>query len=97
MIVCTPSPIVWPLLLLHMTMLAAEGLLLTALARNGRIWSEIYGPTLRYLWRELGALRRLRSHVQRSRRAGVRDYFSVTTLPPRKLLLLWRHRLPTFQ
>lgn len=94
MIVCTPTWLVWPLLLLHAGLLAVEGALLAMLKADFGIWQGIYGPTLCYIVRETGLLRMRRREAQRARVIGLRAWFSPFTWWPRKLVLLWRHGLP---
>lgn len=94
MLICTPTTLMWPLLALHLAMLAAEGALLSLIKREARIWQEIYGPALSGLVRELGKLRARRREVQRTRRVSLRTYFRGFTAVPRKLVLLRRHGFP---
>lgn len=93
MVICTPTWLVWPLLVLHLMALAAEGALLSFLKHDGRIWRRIYGPALAYVWRELGSLRARRREVQRMRRTSLPAYLRAFTATPRKLALL-RYGLP---
>jgi GT2 family glycosyltransferase len=94
MVICTPTFLVWPLLALHLAMLATEGALLSLLKRKARVWRNIYGPTLAYVFRELGPLRARRREAQRMRRTDMRAYLREFTIVPRKLVLLKRHGLP---
>lgn len=94
LVICTPSWLVWLLLALHLTLLATEGMLLTLLKRDRRVWKEIYGPVIDQALRELANLRAQRREVQRTRCIGLRAYFRDFTLIPRKFVLLRRHGLP---
>ena len=59
-----------------------------------RIWTDIYGPTLRFIMRETGALRIRRKGIQRGRRVSLREYLRGFTVVPRKVVLLWRYGVP---
>lgn len=97
MVICTPTWLVWPLLALHLTMLALEGVLLSLLKRDTCVWREIYGAALAGVMREFGALRGHRLLKQRMRRIGARAYLRVFTIIPRKFVLLRQHGMPTMR
>lgn len=95
MVICTPTPLVWPLLALHFMELSVEGAVLALLKRSGRIWREIYGPALGYILRTPASLHALRRAAQQTRRIGLRDYLRGFVLMPRKLVLLCRYGVPS--
>lgn len=95
MVICTPTPLVWPLLALHFVELSVEGAVLALLKRSPRIWREIYGPTLGYILRTPASLHTLRREAQRTRCVGLRDYLRGFVLMPRKLVLLRRYGVPS--
>ena len=97
MVICTPTALVWPLLALHFLALAFEGAGLAALTRNGRVWREIYRPTLGYILRALRHLRALRREAQGTRRIGLRGYMRGFVPIPRKLVLLRRYGVPSLR
>ena len=94
MVVCTPTAMVWPLLALHLGILAAEGATLSLLKRDGRVWRQIYGPALVHVLREISALRSRRGKVQGVRRISLSEYMKVFSPVWRKLGLLRRHGIP---
>ncbi|HET7562435.1 MAG TPA: glycosyltransferase [Rhodanobacteraceae bacterium] len=94
MVICTPTWLVWPMLVLHLAMLSVEGVLLMLLKRNRQVWRNIYGPTLRYGMCGLGSLRMYRQGAQQKRVVGLWAYLRSFTPMPRKFSLLWRHGLP---
>ena len=94
MVVCTPTLLVWPLLALHLGVLAVEGALLSLLKRDGRVWRQIYGPVLGYVACEFGLLRAKRRQVQRVRCIALGAWLRVFVILPRKFVLLLRHGLP---
>lgn len=91
---CTPTPLAWPWLFLHLCWLVLEGLGLSIVKRSRRPWREIYSPALRHAW----SLRRLildtRRTLQSSRSCSLAGYLSAFTLVPRKLALSWRKGMP---
>ncbi|HET9034256.1 MAG TPA: glycosyltransferase [Dokdonella sp.] len=97
MVICTPTLLVWPLVVLHAFVLAIEGVALTLFRMDSRIWREIYAPTLWYVFSDLGRLRKLRQEVQLSRRTTLRKYARCMTLLPRKLAMLLRYGVPTLK
>lgn len=94
LVICTPTPLAWPLLAVHVFLLCLEGVVLAGLRRDARIWRQIYWASLADTLRNLGQLRERRCDVQATRRVGLRDYFGVFVWMPRKLSLLWRHGVP---
>ena len=97
MVICTPTALVWPLLALHFLALAFEGAGLAALTRNGRVWREIYRPTLGYILHAPRRLRALRREAQGARRIGLRGYLRGFVPIPRKLVLLRRYGVPSLR
>lgn len=97
MVICTPTLLAWPLLVLHVIELAIEGALLSFFRMDSRIWSGIYTPTLRYVVGDLDQLRKRRQEVQLARRTSLRRYMRCMTLLPRKLSMLLRYGLPTLK
>ncbi|TAM15980.1 MAG: glycosyltransferase [Rhodanobacter sp.] len=94
MIICTPTALVWPLLVLHFIVLVVEGVILTALKRSRRVWLEIYWPTLGYILRAPVRLRVLRQDAQRVRNISLGRYMKGFSPSWRKVSLLWRHGIP---
>jgi GT2 family glycosyltransferase len=94
MVICTPTFLVWPLLALHLTLLAIEGMLLALFKRDWRVWKEIYGSVLSHVLRDLGSMRAQRRAAQRSRDISLSGYVRAFSPGWRKLSLLWRHGVP---
>lgn len=95
--ILTPGLLMWPLLTLHLALLATEGLALTVLLRTTKPWRSIYGPAITSTFRHRRMLWALRRQVQAGRRVSVAQYFSTTHWWPRKLALLGKHGLPTIR
>ena len=94
MIICTPGVALWLLLPLHLFMLTLEGLVLSLLRRDGRLWREVYAGVWRALWAQRKQLRAQRKNLQSARHATPRVYFSGFVLRLRKLDMLLRHGAP---
>ena len=94
LMVLTPGFIVWPLLALHVAILSLEGFALSLLGMDARPLREIYAPAIVSIYRDRNALLALRRLAQSTRTRDSAGYFRTFRLVPRKLVLLWRHRLP---
>lgn len=93
--VCTPTPLAWPLLALHLVTLALEGMAMTLVKRDPRLWLEVYWQAISLPlrnWRSLVAQRRDSQH---DRQCSLRSYLAVFRWIPWKLILLRRHGFPS--
>lgn len=94
MIICTPSAALWLLLPLHLFMLTLEGLVLSLLRRDARLWREVYAGAWGALWTRRKQLHAQRHAVQSAPHRVPRRYFSGFVLRLRKLDMLLRHGAP---
>ena len=94
LIVCTPAPLLWLLLPLHLIALSVEGAVLSLLRHDARLWREVYAGVWRALRAERHRLRAERIHAQGTRHTTLAAYLRAFTLAPRKLAMLWRYGLP---
>jgi GT2 family glycosyltransferase len=94
LVVLVPGPLAWLLLALHLFLLAAEGVAISALMRTLAPWRGIYGPTFHWTLSHLKMLLSLRRDQQSQRNTGLLRYFATTRWLPQKLRLLRRHGLP---
>lgn len=94
MVICTPTLLVIPLLVLHLLLLVAEGFVLTAVRRDKRIWREVYGHASGDLLRGISKLWMMRRRQQRQRVASLGDFLHCFVLTHRKLGLLCRYGVP---
>lgn len=97
MVVCTPTPLVWPLLAVHCVLLVIEGSLLTLVKHDMRIWCDIYDQSLRYVFCHFRTWYARRRYVQRSRCTSLRIYLRGFVWYLRKLSMLRRYKLPQFK
>lgn len=94
MLICTPGWVVWPLLVLHLTLLHAEGAVVSLLRRDARLWREVYRPILPNIIASRSVWGGLRQRLQESRRTTGRNWWKAFVWVPRKLSLLWRYGIP---
>lgn len=94
---CTPTWLVWPWLVVHLTVLVAEGVLLALIKRDRRLWRDIYQDAILDAWRGRRAIFSLRDQVQGARTARLSGYLRGFTWMPRKPALLLRHGLPALK
>ncbi|WP_394003913.1 glycosyltransferase family 2 protein [Luteimonas sp. WGS1318] len=94
LLVCTPGWAAWPLLMLHLSLLCAEGALISLLRRDARLWREVYRPVPRTVLGSLDRWKALRRRVQSTTCTTPREWWSAFVWLPRKLSLLWRHGVP---
>ncbi len=97
MVICTPTALVWLLLLLHLVALAFEGAAMMVLGWNRTAWREIYGPAIRHACAAPTTLRAQRQQAQSGRRISLRRYLRSFVSLPRKLHLLLRHGVPVIR
>lgn len=94
MLVCTPGGIVWPLLVLHLVLLYAEGVAVSMLRRDARLWREVYRSILPNILASRTEWTALRQRVQAARATTLRNWWRAVVWMPRKLTLLWRYGVP---
>lgn len=87
----------FPLLLLHCFLLVMEGLILSVLSRDGKIWSKIYGKACRGLLSRFKFFIQERSHLRRLHRMNSWLLLRSLSLFPHKLRLLGRHGIPSIK
>lgn len=93
-VACTPSPLLWPWLSLHLLVLLIEAAALCMAKRSFRPWSDIYFAAIREGWRNRAHLLSVRTKLQRLRTCRLRAYVSPYAWFPRKLSLLLAHGFP---
>lgn len=92
--VCTPTCAMWVLLGLHLAILLLEGLVLSAVRLDARIFTEVYANALRALLRDRNRLSLLRRRIQKQRNSSAVAYFRPFIWIPYKLILLFRFGIP---
>ncbi|RDS85292.1 glycosyltransferase family 2 protein [Dyella psychrodurans] len=94
MVVCTPTLLVIPQLMLHILLLIIEGITLTAVRRDARIWHEIYGRVGTSVLRGFSTLWAKRHQEQRLRVVSLHGFLRPFVWMHRKLGLLYRYGMP---
>ncbi len=97
MILCYPGLLACLLVPLHLLLLTTEGVVLSVVKKDWRIWSDIYKSCLKALWSRRWELARLRCEIQKKRTVSSRSFYSVHSIMPHKLTMLMRHGLPTLK
>lgn len=91
---CTPTPVAWLLYAVQLLLLLLEGVAVTTLKFDAKVWSAIYWPAVRD---SLGMLRQIRAsrvEAQRGRRIGLWSYLRILHPLPHKLTYLFSSGLP---
>jgi|SRR6185437_14065702 len=91
---CTPTPAMWLLLAIHIASLLLEGLVVSSVRLDPRIFTEVYAGALRALVLERSRLLSLRRRVQKARAVTVRAYVKPFIALPYKLVMLFRFGMP---
>ena len=97
MILCYPAAWIFWILPLHLLLLVAEGLLLSLVKRDLRVWTGIYWHCLKEIWCKRQYLCENRQAVQRTRQVSARTFFAQNRWIPHKLRMLRRHGWPTIR
>jgi len=95
MLLCYPVPLAYILIPLHLLLLTIEGLALSVVKRNLRIWNDIYRSCFSALWNKRHDIVQLRRKIQTSRLISSRSFYSVHSVMPHKLTMLLKYGLPT--
>ena len=94
MAVMTPSPVMWPLLGLHLAQLLVEGFLLSIVKLDFDILKRIYMPAILDVIRNISLWREHRHYNQQMRECSIQEYLGPMQLFPHKLRLVRKHGLP---
>lgn len=92
-----PSYLVWGVMVLNFFFLFSEGMVLSLLKWNKKIFLQIYLNVLSSVLRSRLLLLGERARVQKSRLSSFASFFSVFTLCPRKFSLLLRYGIPSLR
>lgn len=95
--VMTPTVLMWPLLALHLVLLAMEGLLFSLVRRESRVGREVYYNVFIELARHWWQLCERRQATQHCRKSSLARYLDGFTPAPRKLMMLFQYGWPGLQ
>ena len=94
LMILTPSPLMWPLLFLHLILLTMEGVVLSMLRGDTALLRDVYGPALVTPFREWIVLGTRRREVQAARIISTRQWLSTARCQLRKVVMLLRYGVP---
>lgn len=94
MVLTYPAPLLQLIFPVHLILLLVEGLVLSLLKKEWRVFRDIYGTCLHSLWRERENLFRFRRQVQAGRTISWWTFIDPFIWCPHKLRLLLRHGVP---
>lgn len=97
MILFTPKYLLLVLLLMHAIWLSIEGILLSILRLNHKIWTNIYLNVFWSIKRDKAIIIQKRKDVQENRKSSIIYFFSTFKLIPQKLIMLLRYGIPKIQ
>lgn len=94
MLICYPQPIVWLIIPVHLIILAIEGILITMVKNDKRIWLQIYWFCLKEVWNNRVLWVKQRRAVQGVRQCNTCEFLSPFTLLPHKVKMFVMHGMP---
>ena len=97
MLICYPTPALILLFPIHICLLCLEGIILSLLKQDKRLWQDIYWNCLKEIYKNKKIIKKNRQ-LATSRRAINKhpfSFFKPFVLTPHKLRLLIKHGLPT--
>ena len=94
MMVTCPGIMLQVLLPIHLIQLTAEGIILSIIKRDWRLFQTIYWSCLKALWQDRKKIGRLRHNIQSHRKIGIKLFCATFQPFPHKLSMLLRHGLP---
>lgn len=97
MLMVSPAWQLLPTLPLHFLLLTLEGLAITLIRRETKVWSTVYWPVFRAIWRARHELVKTRRQIQAERQIGWRVWLAGFVIFPRKLAMLLKYGLPTIR
>lgn len=96
-LVCTPGPLAWILYLLQLASLVLEGMLVSALKLDWKVWGEIYWPAATDSLGMFDQLKIARRRAQQHCVISAWEYLRILAPFPHKLVSLLRHGVPSLR
>lgn len=94
MLICYPLISLWLIFPLHILTLCIEGIALSLIKRDQKIWEKIYWNCIKEVWLKRTQLWQWRGHVQQFKCLSQRSFFYPFSLFPHKLRMMIKHGLP---
>jgi len=97
MVLMSPSLQFAIILPVHLALIGLEGLTITLLKLNSKVWVEIYYPVFKGIWGERRKLVEARREIQKTRKINLKDWLKVFVKFPRKIQMLVRYGIPVIK
>nr|WP_326528077.1 glycosyltransferase family 2 protein [Rhodoferax sp.] len=94
MVLTCPAPFFQVIVPIHLMLLLLEGIFLTLLRRDMRIFKDVYLPALAEMVNRRQFLLGVRSSIQKKRTIRWQNFFATFTFKPQKASLLLKHGVP---
>ena len=94
MLICYPLISLWIIFPLHILTLCIEGIALSLIKRDKKIWKEIYWNCIKEVWSKRTQLWQWREQVQQLNCLSQRAFFFPFSIFPHKLRMMLKHGLP---
>jgi GT2 family glycosyltransferase len=78
----------------HLALIGMEGLTITLLKLDTKVWVEIYYPVFKSIWGERRKLVDARREIQKTRKINLIDWLKAFVKFPRKIQMLVRYGIP---
>ena len=95
--VMTPTRLVWPLLLVHLSVALRLKVVFSIARRDARIWREIYGPVFFLYTLSETTCAYSEELYSELRSVTLVDYLRTFIATPRKLSMLWSYGWPKLE
>lgn len=94
MLICYPSISVWIVTPIHLFILCLEGIFLSLINRDKKIWKEIYEDCFKEAWLRRYLLRDKRYQIQMAKSISHQSFFSPFSIFPHKIRMMLKYGLP---
>lgn len=97
MVLMSPGLQLALILPIHLAFVGMEGLTITLLKLDPRIWVEIYYPVFKSIWGDCRKLVEARREIQKTRKINLKDWFTAFVKFPRKIQMLVKYGIPVIK
>jgi len=94
MLICYPMPALLLLFPIHICLLCLEGIILSLLKQDKKLWKDIYWNCLKEVWLRRKVLWTNRHNIQHAKHTSSRSFFKTHILIPHKLAMLLKYGIP---
>jgi GT2 family glycosyltransferase len=82
---------------IHLALIGMEGLAITLLKHDSRVWGEIYYQVFKGIWEERRKLLETRREIQKIKKISLKDWLKAFVKFPRKIQMLARYGIPVIK